>query len=33
MIHDLLSAIKAGIAKWRECRYMRSGGNPDVLPF
>ena len=33
LIHDLRLAITAALREWKTCRYLRRGGNPDVLPF
>lgn len=32
-LHDIKAAFSAGLQKWRECRAMRSGACPDLLPF
>lgn len=33
IIEDALAAFACAMDKWSERRYLRSGGNPDVLPF
>lgn len=31
--HDIRMCVAAAVRQWRECRHLRNGGNPDVMPF
>jgi hypothetical protein len=32
-LHDLRYSLNAFFRAWQFCRYMRQGGNPDVVQF
>jgi hypothetical protein len=32
-LHDLRYSLDAFIRAWRTARYMRQGGNPDIVQF